>query len=120
NAIRIAQDNRLEPSGGLSRGEYEKAREAFFEEARTLARFSHAHIVNVFTVFAEKNTAYMVMEFLAGESLQGRIEARHILGEDEALSVIEQIGPTLEVVHAAGLLHRDLKPDNILLCSDAY
>ena len=120
NAIRIAQDNRLEPSGGLSRGEFNTAREAFFDEARTLARFSHAHIVNVFSVFEEQNTAYMVMEFLAGESLQGRIDARHILGEDEALHVIEQIGPALEVVHDAGLLHRDLKPDNILLCSDTY
>lgn len=120
NAIRIQQDNRLEPSGGLSRSEFDAAREAFFDEARTLARFSHAHIVNVFTVFEEKNTTYMVMEFLAGQSLQARIEARHALGEDEALHIIEQVGPALEVVHAAGLLHRDLKPDNILLCADAF
>jgi serine/threonine protein kinase len=118
-AIRIANDNRLEPSGGLSRAEFDAARAAFFEEARTLARFSHPNIVNVFTVFEEKNTAYMVMEFLSGQSLQARIEERRALGETEALDAIEQVGRALEVIHAAGLLHRDLKPDNILLCPNA-
>jgi serine/threonine protein kinase len=117
-AIRIAQDNRLEPSGGLSRPEFETARAAFFEEARTLARFSHPNIVNVFTAFEEKNTAYMVMEFLSGQSLQARIEERRALSESQALAAIEQVGRALEVIHAAGLLHRDLKPDNVLLCPD--
>jgi serine/threonine protein kinase len=117
-AIRISQDNRLEPSGGLSRAEFDAARAAFFEEARTLARFSHPNIVNVFTAFEEKNTAYMVMEFLSGQSLQARIEERRALSEAEALDAIEQVGRALEVIHGAGLLHRDLKPDNILLCPD--
>jgi serine/threonine protein kinase len=118
-AIRISQDNRLEPSGGLSRAEFDAARAAFFDEARTLARFSHPNIVNVFTAFEEKNTAYMVMEFLSGQSLQARIEERRVLSEAEALDAIEQVGRALEVIHGAGLLHRDLKPDNILLCPDA-
>ena len=115
-ALRIASDNRLEPTGGLSRAEFEKMRAQFFEEARTLARFNHPGIVNVYTVFQEKNTAYMVMEFLRGKSLMQLVETRGKIPESEAIELIEKAGHALEEVHRVGLLHRDLKPDNVMLC----
>jgi serine/threonine protein kinase len=117
-AIRIKQDNRLEPSGGLSRSQYEEARQKFLEEARVVARFNHPGIVNVFAAFEEKNTAYMVMEFLSGKNLLQLIEARRTVAESDAIYIIEQVGHALEVVHAGGMLHRDLKPENIFLCGD--
>jgi serine/threonine protein kinase len=117
-AIRIQQDNRLEPSGGLSRSQYEDARQRFLEEARVVARFNHPSIVNVFAAFEEKNTAYMVMEFLSGKNLLQLIEARRTVVEEDAIYIIEHVGHALEVVHAAGMLHRDLKPENIFLTGD--
>ncbi|RYX82838.1 hypothetical protein EON83_17530 [bacterium] len=89
---------------------------AFRDEALTLARFSHPAIVRAYAVWAEGGTAYFAMEFLRGQSLQKRLDSGKPLPVDEALSIIETIGEALARVHEAGLLHRDIKPDNILLC----
>jgi serine/threonine protein kinase len=123
-ALRIHHDNRVEPSGGLSRSQFEKARTLFLDEARVLEKFHHPNIVDAFASFEEKNTAYMVMEYLHGETLLARIDryaAKNGRGvpEAEAIWIIEQVGGALEAVHAAGLLHRDLKPENVLLCPQA-
>lgn len=116
-AIRIRQDNRVEPSGGLSRNQYGNARQAFLEEAEVLRKFHHPNIVDVFATFEEKNTAYMVMEYLHGQNLLQLIQERRTLPEGEVIPVIESVGHALEVVHGNGLLHRDIKPENILLCN---
>jgi serine/threonine-protein kinase len=92
---------------------YSKAKARFFEEARILARFNHRNIVNVLTVFEENNTAYMVMEYLQGKTLQQLVEERGTLTAGEGISYVEQIGEALERVHETGLIHRDIKPDNI-------
>lgn len=120
-ALRIQLDNRVEPSGGLSRAQFEKARAQFLEEAQVLERFHHPNIVDAFATFEEKNTAYMVMEYLKGETLLARIDSyvlknHHGVPEAEAVWIIGQVGGALEAVHAGGLLHRDLKPENVLLC----
>jgi serine/threonine protein kinase len=118
NALRIEQDNRLEPTGGLSRAAFEAARAQHLGEAQTLAGFNHAGIVKIFNFFEEHNTAYQVMELLRGKPLMKRIEESGVVPEVEAVSLIEKVGSALAAVHEAGMLHRDIKPDNIMLCLD--
>ncbi len=110
------KDGRIHPPATVSAEEWRRELSAFREEALTLARFSHPAIVRAYAVWAEGGTAYFAMEFLRGESLQKRLDSGKPLPVDEALSIIESIGEALARVHEAGLLHRDIKPDNILLC----
>lgn len=98
--------------------EYSKLRAAFLEEARNLARFAHPNIVHVFGVWEENGTAYLVTEFLRGQSLREVVETRGALNENEALQLIAPICDAVETVHLNGLLHGDIKPDNIILCDD--
>jgi serine/threonine protein kinase len=90
----------------------------FIREARTLARFDHPNIVRVLSVFEFNNTAYMVMRFERGETLAALLERRHALPEAELMRVLMPILDGLELVHNAGFIHRDIKPDNILFRDD--
>jgi serine/threonine protein kinase len=110
--------NSVHPFGGLNAADYASSRTKFLDEARILARFDHEGIVDVYGTFEENNTAYMVMELLRGRTLGQLIEERGPLPEREALQYITRVGEALEVVHGASLLHRDLKPDNIMLNDD--
>jgi len=113
------RDATVQPAGNLTLAAYHEARRRFLEEARHLARFHHSGIVAVHSVFEENNTAYMVMEYLQGQPLGAVLHERGgRLDEDEALGIMRKVGSSLEVVHAAGLLHRDIKPDNIVACAD--
>jgi serine/threonine-protein kinase len=98
-----------------SSSEFAAAKEEFLHEARALAQFNHPNIVDVYSVFEENGTAYMVMEWVRGSTLTQAVEARGVLSEDEALRIIKQAGAALAEVHARGLLHLDVKPDNVML-----
>ncbi len=87
----------------------------FLDEARKLARFQHPNIVRVLDLFEAHGTAYMVMEFLPGETLKETVEQVGVMDLDTALGWMHQLLDAVEVVHAKGLLHRDIKPENILL-----
>ena len=99
-----------------ARTSFAQARERFLGEARVLARFSHPGIVRVFEVFEEHNTAYLVMELLEGRTLSGLLRKRDApFSEDEVLDVAARVGSALRAVHAAGVMHRDLNPTNVVL-----
>jgi serine/threonine protein kinase len=87
----------------------------FVTEARTLAKFRHPNIVRVLSVFEANSTAYMVMEYERGESLEKLLKAKKISGEAKLRSLIMPLLDGLKVVHQAGFIHRDIKPDNIFL-----
>ncbi len=107
------------PSRGLSDADYREARAQFLAEARTLARCHHIGIVGVHAAFEANQTAYMVMELLHGKSLAQLLTARGgRMNEAEAVAIIERVGEALQFVHEQNLLHRDIKPDNIIACDD--
>jgi len=99
------------------RADFAKFQQDFLNEALRLARCSHPHIVRVDEVIQEGQLWCIVMEYIDGEDLASRVENKGALPEVEALRYIQQIGEALTVVHNNGLLHRDVKPQNIMLRS---
>jgi serine/threonine protein kinase len=87
----------------------------FVQEARQLARFQHPNIVRVLDIFQENGTAYTVMEYVKGETLKSKIQREGAMGEKAAMSTISQLLDAVEEVHNKGMLHRDIKPDNVLI-----
>ncbi len=94
--------------------DYQRLRDKAINEARTLNHLRHPGIVQVKTVFDERNTIYIVMEYLEGETLEERLK-RGALPEAEARAYLVQLLGALETIHAQSLYHRDLKPSNIML-----
>ncbi len=90
-------------------------RKKFTKEAQRLAQFQNPHIIQVMDNFEENNTAYFVMEYLEGGTLEDRIEREGPMSEEKAKSLILPIIDALEAVHSIGLLHLDIKPSNIML-----
>jgi formylglycine-generating enzyme required for sulfatase activity/tRNA A-37 threonylcarbamoyl transferase component Bud32 len=91
----------------------------FIQEAEALAKCQHPHIVQVYDMFEEKGLEAIVMEHIDGNDLELYVNNYHgYLPEAEGLQYIDQIGQALECVHKNGLLHRDVKPSNILLRKD--
>ncbi|MBD2606023.1 serine/threonine protein kinase [Scytonema hofmannii FACHB-248] len=96
--------------------DFTKFERQFQDEARRLATCIHPNIVRVSDFFLEAGLPYMVMEYIRGETLGEAFVLPGIpLPEPTAIHYIRQIGAALEVVHNNGLLHRDVKPDNIIL-----
>ncbi|MBE9104817.1 serine/threonine protein kinase [Nostoc cf. edaphicum LEGE 07299] len=92
-----------------------KLRQDFRDEAVRLAVCHHPHIVQIETIFDEGNLPCMVMDYIEGEDLGQRLKRIGMLSEAEALLYIRQIGDALTLIHSKGLLHRDLKPRNIMI-----
>ena len=90
-------------------------RRKFMREAKRLSKFDHPNIVKVIDVFEENGTAYMVMDYVEGETLQQLVDRKGKLSEKEALEYIISLCDALEVVHEKKLLHLDIKPSNILI-----
>ena len=98
---------------------YSSAKQKFLLEGQTLGQFNHPGIVRVFYYFEENNTAYLVMEYLRGKTLAQILQQRRAkLPQAQALKYIATVGKALSVLHSARFLHRDIKPDNIMLADD--
>ncbi|WP_159617374.1 protein kinase domain-containing protein [Arthrobacter zhaoguopingii] len=90
----------------------------FRAEARHTALLNHEGIANVFDYGEEEGSAYLVMELVPGQPLSAVIEREGVLSPDRALSIIGQTATALAVAHRQGLVHRDVKPGNILVLPD--
>lgn len=97
--------------------EYRKVR--FLAEARNMAKFgSHRSIPNVFEFFEENNTAYIVMEMLQGVALNDYLnQSDGKIDVDFALMIANEVGNALKSLHQQNIIHRDVAPDNIYICS---
>ena len=87
----------------------------FLDEARTLARFDHPHLNKVHRFFESNGTAYMVLEYVQGETLADRLSKEPYLEEEPLQRLLEEVLSGLSVMHDAGYVHRDIKPGNLML-----
>ncbi|MGR8935501.1 MAG: serine/threonine protein kinase [Gammaproteobacteria bacterium] len=95
---------------------YEYGLNQFLQEARTLAQFNHPHVVRVREFFRQNETAYLVMDYYEGISLEEYVQRKGgKITEQIALNLMRPVLDGLSVVHQKGFLHRDIKPSNIYL-----
>lgn len=92
--------------------------ERFKQEANAVAFLSHPNIVNIFNVGSEGNIHYIVMEYVKGQTLKEIIRDQGILHNDVILNYSYQIGRALESAHNSNIIHRDIKPQNIIVTKD--
>jgi len=97
---------------------YQWGLERFLLEARTLAKFSHPHIVRVLRYFEANATAYMVMDYEKGDPLKTVLQLDPQPPEEKLKALVAPLLEGLSAVHATGFLHRDIKPDNIFIRAD--
>jgi serine/threonine-protein kinase len=90
-------------------------RERFGREAQTAARLSHPHVVPIYTVGEGSSLVYFIMGYVDGESLSTRIQRRGRLPAEEVRRIMKETADALSAAHGLAIIHRDIKPDNILL-----
>ena len=113
-----SDDNVVEPISKEYEKDYRSGLERFLSEARTLTKFKHPNLVQVFNIFEKNNTAYMVMSYEVGRSLKQILKSRKSLGELELIRLLIPLMDGLELMHDKGFIHRDIKPGNIFIRSD--
>ncbi len=98
---------------------FERNREKFLTEARVLAKFANEEgIVGIRDFFQENNTAYIVMDFLTGETLRDYLKENEKISWDKTLQIMKPVIKSLGIVHNHNVIHRDISPDNIMLTKD--
>ena len=91
----------------------------FQQEARAVIALNHPNILTIYEIGEEESTYYIVSELIEGEALRQRL-ARERLGLKEAVDITIQVASALSAAHQAGIVHRDVKPENIMLRRDGY
>lgn len=102
----------------VSEDVYNKYRAAFVREARLLAELKHSNIIEVIDVFDENNTSYMVMPYIEGDTLQKIVEQKGPIIYEDAVNYMAQISDGVGYIHNKNILHRDIKPDNIMITAE--
>ena len=96
----------------------DRYKQKFLKEAQMIASLKNEHIIKIYDIFEENNTAYYVMEYVDGGSLKDTVELGGVLAEQLAVKYICQIAEALSYLHANNILHLDIKPANILIDND--
>ena len=114
-----ADDLSIQPLSDKHQEDFQWGLSRFISEARTLTKFEHPNLVRVFNVFEMNNTAYMVMNYEVGESLQQILKRKKALSEQELVKILLPLMSGLELIHEKGFIHRDIKPGNVFIREDA-
>ncbi|WP_300602939.1 Stk1 family PASTA domain-containing Ser/Thr kinase [Trebonia sp.] len=121
--VYLATDTRLDRQVALKVMHADLARDAdfvdrFIGEAKSVARLSHPNIVAVFDQGSDGQYLYLAMEYVPGRTLRSLLRERHRFPYAEALDIMDPILSGLAAAHRAGVVHRDVKPENVLLTAD--
>ncbi|HEY0803451.1 MAG TPA: serine/threonine-protein kinase, partial [Pseudonocardiaceae bacterium] len=103
---------------GLSAGEAHEARERAMREGRIAARLQHPNAVAVYDVVEDAGQPVLIMEYVPSKSLSAVLDERGPLPPSEVARIGAQVATALTAAHAAGIVHRDIKPGNVLLADD--
>ena len=118
-ATRNTTNSEISTFAGEAKESFAYGLERFLDEARTLAKFQqHSGIVSVLNVFYGNGTGYIVMEYVDGLTLKEYLLDKGKLSWEQTLHLFMPVMDALRAVHKAGMLHRDISPDNIYLCQD--
>ena len=118
NYLAVRQGNRIVPKSGQEQA-YQKSMNSFMKEARTLYELrAHPNIVHVISVFKENGTAFYTMEMLEGESFLNYLRRKKKITANRAFQMLLPIMRAIQYVHTKKMIHRDISPDNIMLCED--
>ena len=115
NEIAVRDGAAVQPKSAGDREGFEWGLSRFLDEARTLARFEHPNVVRVRDCFEANSTAYIVMDYEDGESLDRLLQRLGTLTEAQLKRIVLPVAEGLREVHAAGFLHRDVEPSNIFV-----
>ncbi len=108
----------MRPQAGIDAALLGELRAQFKREAVILARLEHPNLVSVIDFFEAGNNVYLVMKYVEGENLADRIQRLGQLAEDEVVAMAAQILDALGYCHSQGIIHRDVKPQNIIIRPD--
>lgn len=109
---------RSSPAGETAADILQEWRDRFHREAQAAGRLSHPNVVAVHDVGEERGQPYLVMEFVEGEALDALLRRRRILSVEEAVAIGAQVAEALGHAHQHGIVHRDVKPANIMVRAD--
>ncbi len=105
----------MAPPVGLPPDQADKHVRRFLREARTAASVKHPNLIRVYDVNSESGVHFIIMDYVDGESAAGRLKRRGRLSEEEAVEIALGAAEGLAAAHEQGIVHRDVKPDNILI-----
>lgn len=118
-SYRVHTGNELAVTDPKSAEIFEQGAQKFYTEAEMVSQFNgNPNIMGVYDFFRANNTVYLIMEYLSGITLKNYIKRHGKLSDGQALFVMDKIAAALVVTHSAGVLHRDISPDNIMICAD--
>lgn len=118
-STRMPRQQKLTIFSGDKKEQFMAGKDKFIDEARRLAKFQNTpEVVHVFDCFEANDTAYIIMEYLEGMSLKEKLEKEGPMSLQQALPILLDVLHGLEAVHAEGIMHRDIAPDNIFITND--
>lgn len=118
-ALRNIGSTQVTVSNVESADSFKNGADKFYKEARLVAKFNgNPNIVSVHDIFYENDTVYFTMGFLKGQTLKAYIKEHGVLSSEQAVCVAGDISNALMAAHSLDVLHRDISPDNIMVCSD--
>lgn len=115
-STRMLGQTQVSVYGGNKAEQYAQGMERFVEEAKKIAKFNHEPgIVRIYDSFLANNTAYIIMEYIEGITLTKWLKEKGIFDGQECIETLKPMMLSLKNIHSAGIIHRDIAPDNIMI-----